>query len=86
MSPRNKMLKKLQSILILLGLVLIFFIITVVVRDGFFSTNAIIMYSIGIIYLTIATSISFFDTLSLNTSMLDEKEIAHMIKKDIDSR
>tara|TARA_A100001015_G_scaffold212374_1_gene238129 strand:+ start:84 stop:344 length:261 start_codon:yes stop_codon:yes gene_type:complete len=84
MSPRNKMLKKLQSILILLGPVLIFFIVTVVVRDGLFSTNAIIMYSIGIIYLTIATLISFIDALSLNSSLLDEKEMAHMIKKDID--
>ena len=84
MSPRNKMLKKLQLILIVLGLVLIFFILTVVLRDGLFSTNAIIMYSIGIIYLTIATLISFFDTLSLNSSLLDEKEMAHMIKKDID--
>ena len=84
MSPRNKMLKKLQLILIVLGLVLIFFILTVVLRDGLFSTNAIIMYSIGIIYLTVATSISFFDTLSLNSSLVDEKEMAYKIKKDID--
>ena len=84
MSPRNKMLKKLQLILIVLGLVLIFFILTVVLRDGLFSTNAIVMYSIGIIYLTVATSISFFDTLSLNSSLVDEKEMAYKIKKDID--
>ena len=84
MSPRNNRLKKLQAILILLGLILFFFIIMIMVREGLFSTNAIIMYSIGILYLTIATSISFFDTISLNSNLLDEKEMAHIIKKDID--
>ena len=84
MSSRKKMLNKLQSVLILLGIVIFIFIIIIAFREGLFSTNAIIIYSIGILYLTIATSIAFMDVLSRNTSLLDEKEMAREIKKDID--
>ena len=73
-SERHKYLLDLQRVLIICGIGLAILIYVVVNREGYFSTPSLIMYGIGIIYLTIATHISFSDVLSRDRHLRDKEE------------
>ena len=73
-SERYKYLFALQRNLVIFGIALAVLIIFVVYREGLFSTPSIIMYGIGIIFLTIATHISFSDVLSRDKDLRDKEE------------
>ena len=73
-SKRHKYLLDLQRILIICGIALAVLNYIVVNREGFFSTPSLIMYGIAIIYLTIATHISFSDVLSRDRHLRDKEE------------
>ena len=74
-SERHKYLLDLQRILIISGIALVVLIFFVVNREGLFSTPSLIMYGIGIIYITIATHISFSDVLSRDRDLRDKEEL-----------
>ena len=74
-SERHKYLLDLQRILIISGIALVVLIFFVVNREGLFSTPSLIMYGIGIIYITIAPHISFSDFLSRDRDLRDKEEL-----------
>tara|TARA_Y100001970_G_scaffold277821_1_gene382611 strand:+ start:2428 stop:2661 length:234 start_codon:yes stop_codon:yes gene_type:complete len=73
-SERYKYLLDLQRVLVICGIGLAILIYIVVNREGFFSTFSLIMYGIGILYLTIATHISISDVLTRDRHMRDKEE------------
>ena len=74
-SERHKHLLNLQRILVISGIALVVLIFFVVNREGLFSTPSLIMYGIGIIYITIATHISISDVLSRDRDLRDKEEL-----------
>ena len=74
-SERHRYLLNLQRALVISGFFLGLIIFIVAKREGFFSTNALIMYGIGIIYITISTHISISDVLTRDKNLLDKEEL-----------